>query len=224
MPRIWSLRTAFIAWVFYGLIISVIYQGKLSSFLTTPVYGKRIGSHKDINDSDLTVYIQGGFTEFIQSFNFKKMEISNNTIIEDLTLILSHKNKTMVINNLAIVDKHKEIQDPKTFRQRIYTVPELYLISYHSTYYVQKGHPLLKNVSEKLYYVHASGLPSKWLNDYLTMQSKTIYRDVVEPLAMESLQFPGLILFIGFALSCVIFCCEKYISCEVVYLNNTESR
>lgn len=186
------------------------YQGKLSSFLTTPVYENRIASYKDINESGLTVSIQSLFARFLQNTNFKKFEISKNSVPEDLTRVAINRNITMIINYYAIVELKNVTLDPKTIRYLVYTVPELNLLSYLSNFLVQKGHPLWKNFSERLYYVHASGLPSKWLKDYLAVESKQIiYQETMKPLSMDSVEVPALILFLGVLLSFIIFCFEK---------------
>lgn len=121
---------------------------------------------------------------------------------KDFERVVIDRNITTVLNYLLFFHMKKETLNLEIFRERVYTVPELNLMTYFTTYYVQKGHPLWNIVSEKLYYVHASGLPSKLMKDYFTEQLLHVDRGTVKPLPIESKQIPGLILFTGFVLSC----------------------
>lgn len=210
-PRLWSHRIVFIVWVYYGFIVSVAYQGKLGSFLTAPLYEDKISSYKDINESSLTVLVQGAFVPYIRNTHFKRFELSKNSSTRlDMMKLVNDKNITMLAQSLTLIDMQKQTVDQRTHRQRLYTVPKLNIISYFCTFYVQKGHPLFKNVSQKLLYVHASGLPAKWLNDYLSAQSMVGYRDtLIEPMTISSLQVPGIILLMGYGLSFFIFFFEN---------------
>ena len=169
-PMSLSLRIFFIAWVWYSVAMTTVYQAYFIGFLVNPGFGKSINTLDDLMKSG----IEYGYTRDVDALQLwdpvyriirENRKICSSTY-KCLQRVLERKDFATIVDNF-----HAEYFRTRLFFHNIH-VPVCTLqenvIMLRISLYMAKGNPLLHRFNEIITRIIEAGLFKKWVNDFMS--------------------------------------------------------
>lgn len=209
------LKFVFALCIFASLVMNGIYQNKLTSFLTKPLYERPMKTISDVGNSSL---LYGGNPVY---YNILKTEHSE--------FFLATKDRwitcpfgTPCLSRAAEKRDMSVIKNVKTtayYISRLYTFPNgqsklVHVEGIVLKYFVQlayfKGHPCRKRIDVFIHRMLDSGLISQWIDDVQQTRKYVVYDEFV-PISFQRIRFALFILLTGNVIACFVFLFELMI-------------
>lgn len=215
LPQTILLRYLFTIWCFTSILINSLYQGKLMSYLTKPVYEKQISTMLELSESHL---LKGGFPTLKSHLDDDKDNKALEKIKEQWILCeldYSCINRTSEKRDIAVAKSVIGIKYniPRMYldsngRSKIFQLKDtlsLYLVRFTAV----KGLPFFDRMNTLIAFLIDSGIVNKWLND-LQSNKKYEYRDEFRKISLEHLQIVVVVFFCGHTLALLVFLLERF--------------
>ncbi|PNF21729.1 hypothetical protein B7P43_G10366, partial [Cryptotermes secundus] len=164
-----SLRIFFIAWVWFSVAMTTVYQTFFVAFLVNPGFERSITTLNELIESK----IEYGFTDDLMRTHFpepiydiiKKNHKICSSMFKCLERIIRHNDFATVSNTF-----HAEYFKTRLSFHNIH-IPLCTLqddiIRYSISTYMAKGNPLLNIFNKMIRYLFEAGLFQKWRNDFM---------------------------------------------------------
>jgi hypothetical protein len=225
-----SLRIYFIAWVWYAVAMTTVYQAYFIGLLVNPGFEKSITTLKDLIQSG----IEYGYPVEMDSLTFSdplyKIITKNrkicNSVYKCLQRVIERKDFATIFDGF-----HVEYFRTRSLFHNIHVqvcILEENMTFYMGTMYMAKGNPLLRAFNEIITRTFEAGLLKKWMKDFLSSprlddhpidDKDTNFSDFAtnelntdySPISLIHLQVVFYVLLIGHIISTFVF------SVEVLY-------
>lgn len=210
-PASWRFRGVVLIWLLFSFLISSIYQGSLTSFLTKSVYEHQISNLKEMIESDLSY---GGYSalraQFNESGNPVFLKLHRNWVDCDLT--------EKCINRSA---EKRDFGVLKNNRQLDYLMPKYSFASGKPKLFMikkpvrtvlvchtfEKGFPLFQAYQNMVLKLQENGLVDKWKRD-VARAAPSISENSFAPLVIRDLKIAFVLLGIGNGVALMVFLVE----------------
>lgn len=215
LPQTVLLRYLFTIWCVTSMLINSLYQGKLMSFLTKPVYEKQISTMQELSESYI---MKGGFPTLKSHLDDAK----DNKALEKI-----RKQWIFCELDYTCINRTSEKRDIAVAKSVIgikYNIPRMYLDSngrskifqikdtlslYLVRFTAVKGLPFFDRMNTLIAFLIDTGIVNKWLND-LQSTKKYEYRDEFRKISLEHLQIVLVVFFCGHTLALLVFILEQF--------------
>lgn len=229
-PKTLPIRILFILLTMAIVLLGVVYQSKLTSILTQPLYDKQISNIEELLQSDLKLGLNLNIhSAFNNKTNIKEYEIFKRS--ENCDLSLKCLNRTAFKKDFAVTKAKKIIEiallkyyTEKDGTELIYFFKNPLMYLYIGTFFF-KGHPLYEQYNKYCKILFESGFIEKWFED-LKWETKIKLRLTDRPrnisVSLKHISGTFLVLFAGHGLSIIIFFFEiiyyKYMNklCNII--------
>ncbi|CAD7076976.1 unnamed protein product [Hermetia illucens] len=218
--RSWQSRLIFIFLVFYGVVITSLYQSTLTSLYTTKVYGKEMESVEDMMKANLTVMIHKSRWYLLNSFIdppvFRKQFLPVETDV-----ILHHWNAFDTnYGYIASSEKIEWILGVQAFSKRtLFRSPIYCFLPLAQMLGMQYLSPFEESLDRVVLQTYQAGLRDKWLEDSFdqSVEAGLVKREIMtenkyKPLIWENLEYFWLLWAGGMILSILCFSIEVCVS------------
>lgn len=227
IPRVTSERF-FIATIFLiSLIFISMFQSRLSSVYTTPLYYKETNSLSDFSDSDLKIKIK-----FQAMFDDVFPEHTNHSIIEKLREKLSLVSFTSpdIPTDIAEIGGYATLDRRAAFHLQYLILlikNQIHLIeecpkSYNLGFLLPKNSVFMPRINEILLRLLNGGFINKWMDEMsfnmtlLNLKNYGKYRlNGYKILTVSDLEFSFLVLGTGLGTSFIVFVMEILFKCLI---------
>lgn len=213
LPQKNLLRYLFTMWCYSSIIMNSIYQGKLMSYLTKPIYEKQISTMEELSESRL---LKGGFPTLKSHLSDKE-----NNALERIKktwffceLDYSCINRTAEKRDLAVAKSVIGVNYniPKMFldsngRSKLFQIRDtmsLYLVRFTTI----KGLPFFDRMNSLIARLIETGIINKWLNDLQFDNNQYEHSDEFRKINIEHIQLILIIFLSGNALAVFVFILE----------------
>lgn len=212
LPRTTPLSYLLTLWCYTSLLLNNLYQGKLTSFLTKPVYERQISTMEELSESQLLV---GGFptlkSHLIDKENKALAKINAQWIYCELDF--SCVNRTAEKRDFAVAKSVRGVNyyTPKMYLDRNGN-PKLFKIEdtiamYLVRFTAVKGLPFFDRMNALIANLVDSGIVEKWLSD-LQFNDQYEYRDEFRKISLEHLKIVMFAFFCGNVTALFVFFLE----------------
>lgn len=152
-------------------------MGKLNSFLTVPLFEKQIKTYEDILQSDLKISMRQYFSTMLQQMHYPHLDKMEQKFSSDafpldaeLYLVSTQNIASISYRNPSLV-LHGQMYDRSNGDSKFYELEKLISV-FFPVLLMPKGHPLQLLINQILLRVHATGIPDKWIRDFLRVRRK----------------------------------------------------
>ncbi|XP_037903086.1 uncharacterized protein LOC119646645 [Hermetia illucens] len=218
--RSWQSRVIFIFLIYYGVIITSLYQSTLTSLYTTKVYGKEMESAEDMIKANLTIMVHK--SRWYLLISFIEPPVFRKQFLPVETDIIQHHWKALDTNYGYVVSSEKIvwILGPQAFSKRaLFRSPIYCFFPISLMLGMQYLSPFEESLDRVILQSYQAGLRDKWLKDAFDQsveggltKRKILVENKYKPLIWENLEYFWILWSGGMILSIVCFSIEVCIS------------
>lgn len=206
-------RSLLMMFLLFSIVKRTLYQGALFQFLQSDDRNKEVQSIDEVVEENFKVFMMPSSLEHTQHMKFRKQRVVvNSTIIEQ------RKRQTVEPTFRGAVTSSMEqilYFNKMNYKNMTLTVCREHLFTFQYGIYFRKNSYLEEVFNNKISILKSSGLIDFWASDYISSKFLNIKIRDASPrkLNIEQLMGGFEVLFIGFALGCVILLAELASKC-----------
>ncbi|KAF5289203.1 hypothetical protein FQR65_LT00089 [Abscondita terminalis] len=214
LPKSIKVRTCFFLWIFLNVQLVVLYQTRITSIFTRPIFETQIDSFDDIVKNEMGfLFLPVSMRLFMNdqdklSRYVKQRWIQCDNISRCLDEVAFHRNVTMCVPKMYMrYVSNRYITD--TGKPQIHCIKSS-ILNFPIQMMLRKGFPLKHRFRRLMFQIVAAGFFSFWVkrafNNVTKVRPHT--EDDVVIITLENFYFALICLSIGLTLGAVTFCLE----------------